>query len=97
MTVFISSIFHIVCFPLDGKSMTINPLSFVYNSPNASVGPSILMVDNSQPANENIDVRMYFSLIGTFNFMALIHHVYTMSSRPVSSLPILTILGPYLL
>jgi hypothetical protein len=57
----------------------------VYASPNASVGASILMVDNSQPTNENIDVRMYSSLMGTFNFMAPIHHVYAMSSSLVSS------------
>jgi hypothetical protein len=65
--------------------MTIDQLSFVYASPSASVGPSIPMVDNSQPTTENIDVRMYSSLMGTFDFMAPIHHVYAMSSRPVSS------------
>ena len=43
------------------------------------------MVDNSQPETKNIDVRMYSSLMGTFDFMVLIHHVYAMSSRLVSS------------
>jgi hypothetical protein len=43
------------------------------------------MIDNSQPATENIGVRMYFSLIGTFDFSTLNHHVYTMSSRLVST------------
>jgi hypothetical protein len=39
------------------------------------------VIDNSQAITENIDVRMYSSLMGTFNFLALIHHVYAMSSR----------------
>jgi hypothetical protein len=43
------------------------------------------MVNNYQPKTKNISVRIYSSLMGTFNFMALIHHVYAMSSRPISS------------
>jgi hypothetical protein len=46
---------------------------------------------------------MYSSLMGNFDFMALVHHIYAMSSRLfhqrglfLSALPILTILGPYL-
>jgi hypothetical protein len=65
--------------------MTINQLSFAYVIPSASVGPSILMVDNSQPTTENIGVKMYSSLMGTFNFMALVHHIYAMYSRPIFS------------
>jgi hypothetical protein len=62
--------------------MTIDRLSFAYSSPNASVGLSIPVIDNSQLATENIGVEMYSSLMGTFDFSALIHHIYTMSSRP---------------
>jgi hypothetical protein len=60
-------------------------LSFVYASPNAYVGSLILVVDNSQPTIENISVGMYSSLMGTFDSMALVHHIYAMSSRLVSS------------
>jgi hypothetical protein len=63
----------------------IDQLSFAYAIPNASVGPSIPVVDNSQLTTENIGVRMYSSLMGTFDFMAPIHHVFAMSSRLVSS------------
>jgi hypothetical protein len=76
MTAIVSSIFHTLCFPHDGKIMTIDQLSFAYASPNASVGPSIPMIDNSQPTTENIGVRMYSSLMGTFDFMAPILLVY---------------------
>jgi hypothetical protein len=43
------------------------------------------MIDNSQPTTENFFVRMYSSLMGSFNFMTPIHHVYAMSSRPIST------------
>jgi hypothetical protein len=85
MTAIVSSVFRTHCFPRDGKIMTIYQLSFVYASPNASIGPSILVIYNSHPKTENISVGMYSSLMGTFNFMAPIHHIYTMSSRPISS------------
>jgi len=85
MNVFVLSVFHTLCFPLDGKIMTIDQLSLAYAIPNASVGPSIPVVDNSQPTTESISVGMYSSLMGTFNFMAPIHHVYAMSSRLISS------------
>jgi hypothetical protein len=84
----VSFVFRTLCFPHNWKIMTImmiDQLSFAYVIPNASVGPSIPMVDNSQPKTENTSVRMYSSLMGNFDFMSLIHHVYAMSSRPVSS------------
>jgi hypothetical protein len=43
------------------------------------------MINNSQPTTENIGVKMYSSLLGTFDFMTPSHHIYTMSSRPVST------------
>jgi hypothetical protein len=86
MTTIISSVFHTLFFPHDEKIVTIDQLSFTYASPNASVGPSIPMIDNSQLTTENIGVRMYSSLMGTFNFMASVHHIYAMSSRSASSM-----------
>jgi hypothetical protein len=85
MIVVILSIFCTLCFPHYGKIMMIDQLSFAYASPNASIGPSIPVIDNFHLETENIVVGMYYSLMGTFNFMELIHHVYAMSSRPVST------------
>jgi hypothetical protein len=85
MTIVVSSVFCTLCFPHVGKIVMINQLSFAYASPNAYVGSLIPMVDNSQLTIENIGVGMYSSLMGTFDFMALIHHVYAMSSRLISS------------
>jgi hypothetical protein len=81
MVVIVSSIFRTLFFPHEGKIMTIEQLSFAYSSPNSSIGLSIPMIDNSQPTNENIGVRMYSSLMGTFDFTTPSHHVYAMSRR----------------
>jgi hypothetical protein len=51
---------------------------------NVSIGLSIPVVDNSQPTTENIDVRMYSSLMGTFDFSTPIHHIYAISSMLTS-------------
>jgi hypothetical protein len=42
------------------------------------------VIDNSQLTTENIGVKMYSSLMGTFKFMIPFHHIYAMSSRPTS-------------
>ena len=56
MTAIISSIFCTLFFSHDGNIMTIDEFSFVYASPNSSVGLLIPMIDNSQPTTENISV-----------------------------------------
>jgi hypothetical protein len=58
MTVVVSSILHTLCFPHEGKIVTIDQLSFVHAIPNASFGPSIHMIENSQPTIEDIGVGM---------------------------------------
>jgi hypothetical protein len=85
MVVFISFVFCTLCFPHEGKIVTIYQLSFAYSSPNAYIGSSIPVIDNSQLPTVNIGVGMYSSLMGTFNFTTSSHHVYAMSSRPVST------------
>jgi hypothetical protein len=84
MVIVVSFVFRTLCFPHQGEIMTIDQLSFVYSSLNAFVGPSIPIVDNSQQATKNTGVGMYSSLMGTFNFSALTHHIYAMSSTPAS-------------
>jgi hypothetical protein len=86
MTTVMSSIFHTLCFPHEGKIVTIDQLSFAHASPNASVGPSIPVIDNSRQETEDVGVRMYSSLMGSFDFMAPIHHIHAISSRSSSSM-----------
>jgi hypothetical protein len=59
----------------------IDQLSFVHVSPNALVGPLILVINNSQPTTEDIGVGMYSYLMGTFDFVAPIHHIFDMYNR----------------
>jgi hypothetical protein len=81
ITMAVSSIFHTLCFPHEGKIVTIDQLSFVHAIPNASVGPSVPVIDNSRKAVKDVGVEMYSSLMGSFDFMAPIHHIHAISSR----------------
>jgi hypothetical protein len=58
MTAIVLFLFRTLCFHHDGKIVTIDQLTFTYVSPSASIGPSIPMVDTSQPIIENIIARM---------------------------------------
>jgi hypothetical protein len=60
--------------------VTIYQLSFSHASHNASVGPLIPVIDNSQLETEDIGVEMYSSFMGTFDFTTPIHHIYTISN-----------------
>jgi hypothetical protein len=82
MVVVILFVFCVLCFPHQWEIVTIDQLSFAYSSPNASIGSSISVIDNSQLATENISVGMYSSLMGNFDLSASIQHVCAMSSRP---------------
>ena len=67
-----SSLFQVVCFPLNWNTITIDKKYFQNLSVKASSGASILIIDHSQSATENVGVGMYHSLMGTFNCLALI-------------------------
>jgi hypothetical protein len=86
MTTVMLSIFCTLCFPQEGKIVTIDQLSFVHASPNASVGPSISVIDNSQQEIEDVGVGMYSSLVGSFDFVAPIYHIHTISGESLSSM-----------
>jgi hypothetical protein len=86
MIVVVSSIFYTLFFPHEGKIVTIDQLSFAHSSPNASIGPLIPVISNYQPTTEDIGVKLYSSLMGTFDFMAPIHHIYAMFSMSSSSM-----------
>jgi hypothetical protein len=93
MIVVMSSVFHTLCFPHEGNIVTIDQYSFAYSIPNASLGPSIPVIENSQQTTEIISVRMYSPLMGTFEFSTPSHHIYYMSSTPISigrSIPLCT-------
>ena len=62
-----SSLFQVVCFPFNGKIITIDHTSFCNLSVNASLGASITIIDHSQLETGSVGVGMYLSLMGTFS------------------------------
>ena len=67
MQVIASSLFCIVCFPFNGKIVTIDQTTSKNPSITASSGASIPIVENSQPATGSVGVGMYPSLMGSFS------------------------------
>ena len=53
-----SSLFHIVCFPFNGKIVTIDQTSFKNPSVTASSGALIPIVEHSQPETGSVGVGM---------------------------------------
>jgi hypothetical protein len=75
MTVVVSSMFRVLCFPHEGKVVTIYQLSFTCSSFSALVGPSVPIIEIYQKETKNIGVGMYPSLMGTFNFSEPISYI----------------------
>ena len=67
MQVVASSLFRVVCFPFNGRIVTIDQTSFKNLSVNASLGASVPIIDHSQSATGSVGVGMYPSLMGTFS------------------------------
>ena len=61
-----SSLFQVVCFPFNGKIVTIDQTSFKNLSVSASSGASIPIIDHWQPTTGSVGVGMFPSLMGTF-------------------------------
>ena len=88
-----SSLFRVICFPFNGKIITIDQTSFHNLSDNASSGTSISIIDHSQPTTENVGLGMYPSSMGTFNYVVLILMIISSlakASASLSSIPFRT-------
>ena len=86
MKVAASSLFQVVCFPLDGNIITIDKKYFQNLCLKASSGASILIIDHSQLATENVGVGMYPSLMGTFICPTLILMIGSSIGKALNSL-----------
>ena len=62
-----SSIFRVVCFPHNGKIVTIDQMAFKNPPVNASSKASVPKVKHSQPTTGSVGVGMYPTLMGTFS------------------------------
>ena len=64
-----------VVFPLEGKLVTIDQLSFTRKGRMESNESTIPLVDQVKPASESLEAGMYASLMGTFDFPAPINYI----------------------
>lgn len=69
------TIFRVLCFSRDGKIVTIDQLSYYCIGLVALTGSVAPLIGNSYNATENMGVRMYPSLMGTFNFSASVAYI----------------------
>ena len=67
-----SSLFRVVCFPFNGKIVTIDQTSFKNPSVTTSSGALIPILEHSQPTIGSVGVGMYPSLMGSFSCPVLI-------------------------
>ena len=61
-----------ICFPFNGKIVTIDQNSFHNMSVNVSSGVFIMIIDHSQSATGSVGVGIYPSLMGTFSYPTLV-------------------------
>ena len=62
-----ASLFRVICFPFNGKIVTINQMPFQNPCVNASSRASIPIIDHSQLATGSVGVGMYPSLMEIFS------------------------------
>jgi hypothetical protein len=67
MTAIVSTVFRLLCFPCEGWIITVDQLSI--SRPDPSSGASrVPMIDNPQPGIVNLGIRLFPSLMGTFDY-----------------------------
>ena len=86
MQVVASSLFHVVCFPHNGKIVTIDQMTFKNPSVTASSRASIPIVEHSQPETRSVGVGMYPSLMGSFSCPAPILMIGSSSCEASTSM-----------
>jgi hypothetical protein len=81
MTMIVSTIFQVLCFPHEGRIIIVDQLSF--SCPDPSSGAyTVSMIDNPQPGTINLGDRLFPSLMGTFDYPPLANDVRFVSVVP---------------
>jgi len=81
MKVVVSSIFRVLCFPHEGKVVSIDQLSYSTLDSRNNVGMNILFVSSSMSVYDSISVVMFkdSSLMGTFTLPPPFNYSHTFS------------------
>lgn len=83
MDVIISSSFHILCFPHEGRIVTIDQMAYSPNDPNAYFTSTIPLVMNTKQLAQNLGVGIYSSLMGIF-YLPPTAHINDISSSRIT-------------
>ena len=68
MMIFISLVFQILFFSHEGGIVIVDQMDFNHSRSMVNQGSTVPWIENSQSETESINVGMYPSLMGTFNF-----------------------------
>jgi hypothetical protein len=81
MTEVVSIIFWVLCFPHEGRIITVDQLSFSHPDP-SSRESTVLMIENPQLGTINLSVILFLSLMGNFDYPSHINDVNFISTVP---------------
>lgn len=84
MDAIVSTLFHVIFFPCEGKIIKVDQLDYCPVDPQATFDSTIPLVDNPCPPTENLGVGMYSSLMGTFDLPSPITIINVISSSKES-------------
>ena len=104
MTVVVSSIFHIIQFPHQGKIVTIGQLGYCTPNLRTQTTKNVPFVDDSKLSYESVGVELLkdSSLMGTFPFstlnsppkVSIVNSISTLSQQSLGSFSQGAVLGP---
>lgn len=75
MDVITSSLFRILCFPHEGRIVTIDQMEYSPKESNASFDSFVPLVNNPKQPVENLGVGIYSSLMGNFDLPSSISRI----------------------
>jgi hypothetical protein len=75
MAIFVSIVFWIICFPREGRIVTINQVASNLSDVTPNHGTNVPWIENSQEATKSIDCGMYPSLMESFEFPTPISYI----------------------
>lgn len=85
MDAIVSSLFRIICFPHEGRIVTVDQMEYSLKESNASSDSFVPLVNNPKQPVENLGVGMYSSLIGTIDLPSPIAWINSISSSKAPS------------
>jgi hypothetical protein len=77
MTVVVSSVFQILCFPHEGRIVIIDQMVLSYSSSMENMRSIVPWIEKYHLETKSIGVGMCLSLMGTFNFPTSVAYIHS--------------------